>query len=38
VRGSAYTALIVILDHNAPEPKVEEMACEPQAVSGPWDS
>ncbi|MBU0703894.1 MAG: HEAT repeat domain-containing protein, partial [Chloroflexi bacterium] len=33
----AYTALLAILDRNAPEPGVEEVACKPGAVSGPWD-
>ena len=37
VQGQAYTALIVILDRNAPQTEVEEVACEPQAVPGPWD-
>jgi len=37
VRGKAYTALIAIMNNNAPEPEVEEIVCEPQAVSGPWD-
>ncbi|GEM_PF-2804367 len=37
VRGSAYGALVAILNHNAPQPEAEEVACQPQAVPGPWD-
>ncbi|MCP4544322.1 MAG: NACHT domain-containing protein [Chloroflexi bacterium] len=33
----AYNVLIAILDRNAPDPEVEEMACEPQDEPGPWD-
>jgi HEAT repeat protein len=38
VRKNAYKALVAILNRNAREPEPEEVACQPQAVPGPWDT
>lgn len=37
VRGQGYTALMVILNHNTPEPEPEATPCWPRAMPGPWD-
>lgn len=37
VRGRGYTALMVILNHNVPEPEPEATPFWPRAMPGPWD-